>query len=82
MTPLDLAYALAGSPDTAVEAAAIIARGMADPDPSDPLRLPYTPEVAAKAALRFLHLDPALHVAVLAAMPTIPSYLLNYTPEA
>lgn len=82
MTPLAYAELLAGrsaTPQEHAEAVAIIARGLSDPSPSDPFRLPWDVETSLIAACRYLNLDasPRLIEDARNLMDTITDATLN-----
>lgn len=82
MTPLDLARTLAKSsnPQDRTEAVAMIARGLSDPSPSDPLRQPWPLDggtVAAAARYLGVPITPVLLADALALAPTLSDALLN-----
>lgn len=83
MTPEQYARKLAESSnrDDVVEGIGMIFRGLTDPDPSDPYKMPWpkTIEVARRAAQHLGLRDPGhdLLADVVERAPSIPDYLLN-----
>jgi hypothetical protein len=85
MTPLQVAVNLAesASPQDRARGVAMLARALSDPDPRDPLRLPWTVDVAVLRAAQYLHLNPTpeLLEAARAVMPAITNAELNYSQD-
>lgn len=81
MTPLDLARSMSTSdqPRARATAVALVARGLSDPDPSDPFRQPWPLPAAVLAAAEYLDLDPTpeLRADAERIAPTLSAAILN-----